>query len=154
MIIILEGPDGSGKTTLANQLQKQTGYQLLHRTQPKNDEDKKRMMDEYIQVLKAGKNCIMDRSWYSEMVYGPVMRDASVITFPQMYELERLAAKYGAIIIYCTAPETTLWKRCMRRGEGYITKRETFHEICTGFRQLMCNVPHLIPVTTYEYEDV
>lgn len=154
MIIILEGPDGSGKSTLAEQLHRQTGYQLLHRTQPKNEEDKKRMMDEYIQVMKTGKNVIMDRAWYSEMVYGPVMRDASVITYPQMYELEKLAAKNGAIVIYCMAPEATLWKRCMRRGEDYITKRETFHEICTGFRELMHGVPHMIPVVTYEYEDM
>ena len=154
MIIIIEGPDGAGKTTLANLISKQTGYQLLHRTQPKNEEDKKRMMDEYIQVLKAGKNVIMDRAWYSELVYGPVMRDASVLTYPQMYELEKLAAKNGAIVIYCTAPEATLWKRCMRRGEDYITKRETFHEICTGFNELMYGVPHMIPVVTYEYEDM
>lgn len=154
MILILEGPDGSGKTTLAEQLQRQTGYQLLHRTQPKNEEDKKRMMDEYVQVLKAGKNVIMDRAWYSELVYGPVMRDTSVLTYPQMYELEKLAAKNGAIVIYCTAPEATLWKRCMRRGEDYITNRETFHAICAGFKELMYGVPHMIPVVTYEYEDM
>ena len=154
MIIILEGPDGSGKTTLAEQIHKQTGYQLLHRTQPKSEEDKQRMMDEYIQVLKSGKNVIMDRCWYSEMVYGPIMRDASVITYPQMYSLERLAAKYGAIIIYCTAAPATLWKRCIRRGEDYITDRETFDKICQGFDLIMHNVPHFIPVTTYEYEDM
>lgn len=154
MIIILEGPDGSGKSTLAEQLHRQTGYQLLHRTQPKTEEDKKRMMEEYIQVIRSGKNVIMDRCWYSEMVYGPVMRDASVITYPQMYELEKLAAKNGAIVIHCTAPESTLWKRCLRRGEEYITKRETFHELFASYNQLMYEVPHLIPVVTYEYEDM
>lgn len=154
MIIILEGPDGSGKSTLAEKLHKQTGFQILHRTQPKTEEDKQRMMDEYIQVLKAGKNIIMDRAWYSELVYGPVMRDASVLTYPQMYDLERLAAKHGAIVVHCTAPEQTLWKRCLARGEDYITSRETFHDICVGFNTLMYEVPHLIPVFTYEYEDV
>lgn len=154
MIIIIEGPDGSGKSTLAEQLHRQTGYTVLHRTQPKTEEDKQRMMEEYIQVIRAGKNVIMDRSWYSEMVYGPVMRDTSIISYLQMYELERMVAKNGAIVIHCTAPETTLWKRCLRRGEDYITKRDTFHEICVGFRDLMHNVPHLIPVVTYEYEDV
>lgn len=154
MLIIIEGPDGSGKSTLADKLHRQTGYQVLHRTQPKTEEDKQRMMDEYIQVMKAGKNIIMDRSWYSEMVYGPVMRDTSVITYPQMYELEKLAAKYGAIIIHCTAPEATLWKRCLRRGEDYITNRDAFHQICAGFDQLMYDVPHIIPVVTYEYKDM
>lgn len=154
MIIIIEGPDGSGKSTLAEQLHRQTGYTVLHRTQPKTEEDKQRMMEEYIQVIRAGKNVIMDRSWYSEMVYGPIMRGASVITYPQMYDLEKLVAKNGAIVIHCTAPEATLWKRCLKRGEDYVTKREAFHEICLGFNQLMHDVPHLIPVVTYEYEDV
>lgn len=151
MIFILEGPDGSGKSTLADKIAKQSGYTLLHRTQPKSDEDKKHMMDEYLDVINSGKNCIFDRSWYSEMVYGPVMRDASVITYPQMYELERKLAKRGAVIIYCTAPEQVLWKRCTSRGEDYITKYEAFQQICDGFAQLMLQVPHLIPVVTYEY---
>lgn len=153
MIIILEGPDGSGKTTLANKIKDQTGYTLLHRSHS-TDANAKSLFDEYAQVLKSGKNCIMDRSWYSEMVYGPVMRKVSAISYPQMYELEKLAAKYGAIVIHCTAPESVLWKRCLRRGEDYVTKRETFHDICTGFDQLMHAVPHLIPITSYEYEDM
>ena len=37
MIIIIEGPDGSGKTTLAEKLSRQTKYPILHRTQPKSD---------------------------------------------------------------------------------------------------------------------
>lgn len=151
MIIIIEGPDGAGKTMLANKLADQTGYALIHRTQPKNDEDKKRMMDEYLDVINSGKNCIFDRSWYSEMVYGPIMRDASVITYPQMYELELKLAKRGALIIYCTASKSALWKRCTSRGEDYITTFETFENICDGFEQLMLHVPHVVPVVTYEY---
>lgn len=154
MIIILEGPDGSGKTTLANQIAEQTGYMLLHRSQPKTDEDKKRMMDEYLQVIRTGKNCIFDRSWYSEMVYGPVMRDASVISYPQMYDLERSLTKRGAIIIYCTQTMETLWQRCGKRGEDYITDIKTFSEICKGFDALMFGVPHLIPVVRYEYKEM
>lgn len=153
MIIILEGPDGSGKTTLAEQLHKQTGYMLLHRSHS-TDTGATSLFDEYAQVIRSGKNCIMDRSWYSEMVYGPIMRDKSIICYPQMYELERLAAKNGAILIHCTAPENVLWKRCLRRGEDYVTKRDTFHKICDGFDELMHRIPHVIPVVAYEYKDL
>lgn len=153
MIIILEGPDGSGKTTLANKIKDQTGYTLLHRSHS-TDTGSTNLMDEYAQVIKSGKNCIMDRGWYSEMVYGPVMRGGSIISYPQMYELEKLLAKNGALVIYCTAPEQTLWKRCLRRGEDYVTKKEAFHEICSGFDVLMYEVPHIIPVLTYEYKDM
>jgi thymidylate kinase len=153
MIIILEGPDGSGKTTLANKIKDQTGFMLLHRSH-QTDSNAESLFDEYAQVIKAGKNCIMDRGWYSEMVYGPVMRGGSAITYPQMYELERMLAKNGALIIHCTAPEATLWKRCLKRGEDYVTKKDTFHAICNGFDTLMMDVPHYVPVLTYEYKDL
>jgi thymidylate kinase len=51
MIVIIEGPDGSGKTTLANQLSRQTGYKIIHRTRPKSEEEKAIMMDEYLQTI-------------------------------------------------------------------------------------------------------
>lgn len=152
MVIIIEGPDGSGKTTLANQLAKQNKCPIIHKCQPKSAE-KKRMIQEYVDTIKSNKNVIFDRCWYSEMVYGPIMRDASVIDFYDMYELERLLAKSGAIIIYATGSKTALWQRCQSRGEDYITTRDTFNAICDGFDALM-RLPHLIPVVHYEYKDV
>ena len=152
MIIILEGPDGAGKTTLANKLRQQTGFMILHRSQPKTEEDKRRMMDEYVQVLKSGKSCILDRCCYSEMVYGPVMRDDSVISYPQMYVLEQILAKHGGLVIHCTGSLQDLWKRCTTRGEDYIVDKETFTKIYNGYNVLMSQVPHLIPVVTYEYK--
>ena len=153
MIIIIEGPDGSGKTTLAEKLSRQTKYPILHRTQPKTDEEKKLMMGEYLQTIRSGKNMIFDRCWYSEMAYGPVMRDASVISYPEMYELEEQLAKCGAIIIYATGPKAALWQRCQKRGEDYITSRDNFNAICENFDKIM-SVPHHIPVVRYEYKDL
>lgn len=154
MIIIIEGPDGAGKTTLANKIHQQTGYMLLHRSQPKSEEEKAKMMDEYLDVIKSGKNCIMDRCWYSEMVYGPVMRDAAVISYPQMYTLERQVARTGGMIIHCTGSLQTLWKRCLSRGEDYIVDKATFTRIYNGYETIMNEVPHIIPVVTYEYKDM
>lgn len=153
MIIIIEGPDGSGKSTLAEQLAKQTGFLLMHRSQPKTEEEKQNMMAEYLHVIKAGKNVIMDRCWYSEMVYGPIMRDETCISYPDMYELEKLLCRNGALIIYCTASHAVLWKRCQARGEDYITDIITHQKICEGYDALM-RVPHLVPVVRYEYEDM
>lgn len=153
MIVILEGVDGSGKTTLANQLSKQTKYPIVHRSNPKSEEDKKRMMGEYIQLIKSNKNVIFDRCWYSEMAYGPVMRDKSYIDFPQMYELERMLAKNGAMIVHCTGPASVLWKRCQTRGEDYVVCREDFNAIYNRFEDIFA-VPHYVPVVRYEYQDV
>lgn len=153
MIIIIEGPDGSGKTTLAEKLSKQTGYPVVHRSQPKSEEEKLQMLREYVDAIDAGKNVIFDRCWYSEMAYGPVMRDESVITYPEMYLLEEKLARHGALIIYCTDKPRTLWRRATKRGEDYITDFETFERICTNFDIIM-GVPHLIPVVKYDYKDL
>ena len=152
MIIIIEGPDGADKTTLAEQISRQTKYPIIHRTKPKNEEEKKRMMGEYLQTIRSGKNMIFDRCWYSEMAYGPVMRDSSVISYPQMYELEEQLAKTGALIIYATGPKAALWQRCQKRGEEYITSRDNFNAIYDNYVQIM-KVPHLIPVLQYEVKD-
>lgn len=153
MIIIVEGPDGGGKSTLAQTISRQTGYTIEHRSKPQTEEEKALMMGEYVQLAKSGRNVILDRCWYSEMVYGKVMRDQSYIDYPQMYELERLLAKNGALIIYCTGPKAALWKRCTSRGEDYITCRDDFTAICEEYDKLM-EVPHYIPVVKYEYKEV
>lgn len=152
MIIIIEGPDGSGKSTLAELLAKQTGYKIIHRSKPETDEEKKEMMTMYLETIKNNTNAIFDRCWYSEMVYGPIMRDTTVISYLQMYNLEKLLAKKGAIIIHCTGKPATLWKRAHARGEDYIKETDQFLEICNAYNEIF-SVPHLIPVTTYEVKD-
>lgn len=153
MIIIIEGPDGSGKTTLAEKLSRQTGYPVVHRSQPKTEEEKKQMLASYLGAIETGKNIIFDRCWYSEMVYGPVMRDESVISYPEMYFIEEKLTKHGALIIYCTDKPKTLWRRATKRGEDYITDFDTFEQICLNFDVLM-SVPHLVPVVKYDYKDL
>ena len=151
MILILEGPDGSGKSTLAKQLAASTGYKIIHFSKPETEEEKENMFSMYEDVLIWNRHAILDRCWYSEMVYGEVMRGGSCISTHQMYELEDMMA--GALLIYCTGPRNTLWDRCKKRGEEYITSWRTFNEICDGYDMFM-RMPHKIPVVTYEYKNV
>lgn len=149
MIIIIEGPDGSGKTTLAKQIADQTKYPIVKRNKPETEEERLGMLEDYLQIIKSGKNVIFDRCWYSEIVYGTVMRDESMITYHDMYGLEKAAAKSGALIIMCGGPTEALWKRCRTRGEDYITQKEDFVNICKGFQELV-DIPHYIPLLRYE----
>lgn len=153
MVIIIEGPDGSGKTTLANMLSTQTGYPIIHNVQPKTPEEKAEMWRSYIELIKSGRNLILDRAWYSEMVYGPIMRGASALDYPLMYELERAVAKRGGMVIYCRDNPEVLWRRATKRGEDFVKDYGTFVEICESFDDVM-GVPHLIPVVKYDYKDL
>lgn len=153
MIILIDGPDGSGKTTLANKISTQTGYPIVHMSYPKTAEEKQQMMQQYVNAIKGAKNIIFDRCWYSEMVYGPIVRSGSAISYPEMYALEKLLAKVGAIIIYCTGTKSTLWKRCQKRGEDYIVSKDAFDTLCDAYDEVM-DVPHYIPVLRYVYQDL
>lgn len=154
MIFVIEGPDGSGKSTLARQIANSTGFKIIHKEQPKTEEEMQSMLQEYIDILKSGKNCILDRSWYSEMVYGPIIRGASHISYPDMYRLETILSRKGALVVYCGAPTNVLWERCKARGETFITQKETLHRISEAFEELMQGVPHKVPVVYYEYKEM
>ena len=153
MIFILEGPDGSGKSTLAKKLSEQTGYSVVHMSAPKTEEEKASMFDMYKQAIAESYNVIFDRSWYSEIVYGPVMRDGSCISYEDMYRLELDLCTVGAMIIYCTDRLDVLWDRCKKRGEDYVKDVEVFKAIYNGYDRLM-DYPHLIPIVKYGYKDM
>jgi thymidylate kinase len=149
VIIIIDGPDGSGKTTLANYLSKQLGFPIKHRSKPETEEEKKQMAQSYVDDIVSGDNIIWDRCFYSEMVYGPTMRDQSYITHGQMLSLEELLLEKGALVIYCTAPIATLWNRAQKRGESYINTFDKMAEIHDRYDHLMRLAKHLIPITNY-----
>jgi len=77
-IIILEGPDGAGKTTLAEFLKKEYGAYVMHSTwSPELEAD----MEKYMEIttrmaLEISQNqlVVLDRHWLSELVYSDVFR--------------------------------------------------------------------------------
>lgn len=148
MIYILEGPDGGGKTTLAERLSSMTRVNIAHFSYPKDNDEVAKMFVMYQDFIKSSGNIIIDRCWYSDMCYGPIMRDGATITYPQMYQLERLAANKGAMIIYCTDTKAALWSRATERGEEYMTSRDKFNAVCDAYEELF-KAPHLIPVVRY-----
>ena len=153
MIYIIEGADGTGKTTLANYLSKATGFPIKHRSKPKNEEERQEMYKNYLEDIKSSKGVIWDRAFYSEMVYGPVMRDKSYIDKSQMIEFEILLAKHGAVIIFCDTCMDSSWDNMQNRGEDYIVAKCVHEDIVERYRELMLEENHLIPVLEYEINE-
>lgn len=80
-IIVLEGPDGTGKTTLAEELQDIYGAKVIHATwSPELEKD---MENYHLGIINEALSCckdrlvVLDRSWISEFIYSEVYRNGT-----------------------------------------------------------------------------
>lgn len=153
MIIIVEGPDGAGKTQLCKRLSSGTGWPIVHRSNPKTIDEMEEMFAMYSKALENKDNQIWDRGFYSEMAYGPIMRGKSYITEEMMSSLEIQLSKIpGSMVIFCGNDIDTLWERCQRRGETFISNKVTLMRIAMKFEKIERYMEHFIPVLHHEAE--
>ena len=143
MNLILEGPDGAGKTYLAEQLSQLLNMGVRHFNTPSEDLIGKQF-DFYRDIGIDLYNTILDRSWYSDMVYGPIFRGETEIRHNLMLELERCYT--DTFVIYCTGDPELMWQAALERGENYVQTFDQYKEICQRYDDIMYNMYHLIPI--------
>ncbi len=101
-IIIIDGADCSGKTTLAKHFCEKYNCHYMHLTYrfPKNMfEYQLAAVNRAIKIART-KPVVIDRLWISEKVYAKVFRNGS--TWPYMGRcLDRILQRFGATYIFC-----------------------------------------------------
>lgn len=118
MIIIFEGPDGSGKTTLARatvdllaQADLDRPALYVHASAPE-----RHPLVEYTSPIRPGRNYVIDRWHLGEMIYGPAYRGKAGLTKEQFWAVEQYLYDMGAILIHCNGPADVLARRIRVRG--------------------------------------
>ena len=114
MIIIIEGSDGTGKTTLAKYLCKKLNAHYLHATYRfKNTmfEYHTALLLKAINLIKdTHRPVIIDRHWVSEAVYAEVYRGGSIWGLQGRF-VERVLNRVGGIHIFCLTEDFTTYKK-------------------------------------------
>lgn len=112
MMIVLEGVDGAGKTTLANLLSKTLNAGIIHATRetPNDWAWFSEIMD-----LARDRNIIMDRAFWGQFVYQNP--DERKLSQEQLHELEHRLHQEGGHLIYVTAEEEDIRSRLGARQE-------------------------------------
>lgn len=159
MIIILEGPDGGGKTTLAERLRQFFGtHRMAHVMKHgpyigMSTEDLcKTYFRSMTQALTYDDHVIMDRSWLSEPIYGTVYRNgANRVDLPRRRMLERVALSRGAVVVHCQ-PDLSLCVDTFKQRKGieYLDNTEQLGEVYEAYETLSQHT--CLPVVHYDYE--
>ena len=136
-IIVLDGPDAVGKTTIAKEfIKKYPNTKYIHNTYRWKD----KIFDYHTAVMKlAGKwaqthNVIIDRWWPSEACYASVYRNTSAWPLQGRFH-ERLALKYGVVYLLCLPDQNPIDRHAemkLKRDEMY----ENIEDLCNIYYKL------------------
>ena len=112
MLIVLEGIDGVGKTTLANLMSKVYNADIIHATRetPNDWGWFNGVLD-----LARDRNIIMDRSFWGQFVYQDL--EERKLNWEQLHELEHRLEQEDGKLIYVTANTSDILERLRGRAE-------------------------------------
>ena len=138
MIIVLDGPDGVGKTTLARKMCERLQAEYLHITYRWAD----RIFDYHTAAIRYAarkrRPIVIDRWWPTEAVYAKNYRDGS--EWPLQGRLcDRIAKKFGVIYVYCL-PES--FEKAISNHAELKSQREEMYDDITGVVKLYFKLWH------------
>lgn len=155
-LIILEGCDCSGKTTLAKKLCGELGYDYMHFEAPETGDDQVHMYQSLLlDCLKdQSRRLVLDRSWLSDPIYAPIMgRPIEVCAHDSEY-LAGLVKSLGGHYVFCDpGVERVIAKWSSRIEDELIKDMEDIKEIYYLYRRIARLHKSSVPesVHTYSY---
>lgn len=102
--VIIEGPDGAGKTTLAKRLCKENRWRYHHEGPPPTFTDGRPhlLLHHYAGLLLNAKDfTVFDRFHLGELVYGPILRGQIGMPLEHFDLMRRLIDGLGTTVIFC-----------------------------------------------------
>ncbi|MFH8597479.1 hypothetical protein [Streptomyces rimosus] len=144
--LAIEGCDGAGKSTLARRLATQHGFTLVH-CPPTPDHLE--LTHHYRTLLDRPGRLILDRCFLSELVYGPLFRGRSRLTWQQTLVLAAHVTQRDGLFIHITATPPAIRARLMVRDGHALSTAQITALIC-GYHRTFAMLAAHVPVLTID----
>jgi len=144
MIIIVEGPDGAGKSTVAKELAANYNAALIHTGPPRRDEPAViQYLGEARHYMVQPNDTVLDRFHLGERVYGPILRQQDTLGDIGQRQVERMLMSRGfACVVLCIPPFETCYKNWHARRETELfTDYGLFVKTFTAFKDIRTTLP-------------
>lgn len=115
MIIILEGSDKVGKTTLSKLLEARYESEVVHFSAPKKDPYREYM--DFLDKADTKKNYVLDRFHVGEIVYGELYRGKSKVSVDQLWYLDLRLQAHQALLVHCFTDSDTVKRKFIEDNE-------------------------------------
>ena len=152
MFLLLEGPEGAGKSTLAASLAKLLPGVITAHHGPYIGATGREISQAMMSSLRPafeGANLIIDRCWLSEPIYAHVFRKQPPrISAAQRRMLERAALAAGGVVVFCRPSLEACNKAFLSGREEMLETLEQLGQVYHGYRHMVTS----LPVVEYDYE--
>lgn len=156
-LIIIEGPDGAGKSTLVEQLSKDFGYRVYRSGGPKTFEMMVQVLDEMEILCNKKEIYICDRSpWFSEIVYATALKRPMAVDEISLLDYWHLPQK----VIYCRLADQN--KMLARMSLAFKAHKplehtnaviENYKAVCTEYESVMSDAKRAgVNIFKYDWE--
>jgi predicted ATPase len=140
-VVVLEGPDGGGKTTLATSLMNK-GFDYVHCGPPEAGTD---LLAHYLQILDSAlnsqKDVVIDRLWLGERIYGPICRNNDRVGVLGQTLFQRIHNSKPILHYLCLPPigvAKVNYIDKMKDKDDYVKSMDRWSDIYRAYYEWFC----------------